>query len=77
VEPVLVVALGAEDASAIGADELEAGNVIAEGGGDLVILAVDVIGNGAAQRDVLCAGGDRQKESLGDGEVEDLRKRCT
>ena len=46
----------------------------AKGAGGVMVLAVDVIGDGSAERDVLGAGGDGEKPAAGDGEVEDLRK---
>ena len=48
------------------------GDVAAEGAGDVVVFAVDVVGDGAAEGDVLGAGGDGEEEAAGDGEVEDL-----
>ncbi len=47
----------------------------AEGSGDVVVLAVDVVGDGPAEGDVLCARGDREEEASRDGEVEDLGER--
>ncbi len=66
---------GAEAAGAVGADQFEARDVAAEGAGDLVVLAVDVVGDGAAEGDVLGARRDGQEEAARDGEVEDLRER--
>ena len=71
-EPFGVLRRAAEEAGAVGADQLEAGNVAAEGSGDVVVLAVDVVGNGAADGDVFGAGSDGQKEAARDGEVENL-----
>ncbi len=62
----------AEAAGAVGADELELRDVAAEGSGDVVVLAVDVVGDGSAEGDVFGAGGDGEEEAAGDGEVEDL-----
>jgi hypothetical protein len=38
----------------------------------MVVLAVDVIGDGAADGDKFCARGDGQKPAPGDGEVQYL-----
>ena len=65
---------GAEQAGAVGADELELGDVAAEGSGDVVVFAVDVVGDCSAEGYVFCAGGDGEEEAAGDGEVEDLRE---
>ncbi len=65
----------AEHARAVGADEFELRDVAAEGAGDVVVLAVDVVGDCSAERDVLCAGRDRKEEAARNGEVEDLRER--
>ena len=70
--PVGVFGGRAEAAGAVGADELELGDVAAEGSGVVVVLAVDVVGYGSAEGYVLCAGTDGQEEAAGDGEVEDL-----
>ena len=50
-------------------------DVAAEGAGDVVVLAVDVVGDGAAEGDVFGSGRDGQEEAARDGEVEDLRER--
>ncbi len=61
--------------AAVGADQLELRYVAAEGAGVVVVLAVDVVGDGAAERDVLGARRDRKEEAAWHGEVEDLRQR--
>ena len=73
--PVGVLGGRAEAARAVGADQFEARDVVAEGAGDVVVLAVDVVGDGAAEGDVLGSGRDGQEESARHGEVEDLRER--
>ena len=60
------------DAGAVGADELELGDVAAEGSGGVVILAVDVVGDCSAEGYIFCSRSDGEKEASGDGEVEDL-----
>ena len=65
---------GAEHAGAVGADELELGDVAAKGSGDVVVFAVDVIGDCSAERYIFGAGGDREEEAAGNGEVKDLRE---
>ena len=47
----------------------------AEGAGDVVVLAVDVVGDGAADADELRAGRRRQEPAVRHGEVEDLSQR--
>ncbi len=71
-EPFCVLRGAAEEAGAVGTDQFEAGNVAAKGAGDVVVLAVDVVGNGTADGDVFCAGSDGQKEAARDGEIENL-----
>ena len=63
------------EALAVGADELELGDVGAKGAGDVVVFAVDVVGDGAAEGDVLGSWGDGEEPAAGDGEVEDLGER--
>ena len=46
----------AELARAVGADEFELGDVAAEGSGDVVILAVDVVGNCSTEGYIFCSG---------------------
>ena len=46
----------------------------AEGSGDVVVFAVDVVGNCSAEGYIFCAGRDGEEEAAGDGEVEDLRE---
>ncbi len=53
----------------------EAGDVAAKGAGGLVVLSVDVVGDRAAERHELGAGGDGEEEAARDGEVEDLCQR--
>ena len=72
---VRVFSRRAAQARAVGADELELRHVAAEGAGDVMVLAVDVVRDRAAERDVLRAGRDRQKEAARNGEVENLRER--
>ena len=61
----------------IGPNQLELRNVVAERAGDVVVLAVDVVGDGAADGDVLGARGDGEEEAERNGEVEDFRKQNT
>ena len=68
----LILRCGALVFLSIGADQLEARHVAAEGAGDVVVLAVDVIGDGAADGDKFCARGDGQEPAPGDGEVQYL-----
>ena len=62
-------------AATIRPHQFEARNVAAEGAGDLVVLAVDIVGDGAAEGDVLGAGSDGKEEAARNSEVEDLRER--
>ena len=73
--PVGVLGGRAEAARAVGADQLELRDVAAEGSGDVVVLAVDVVGNCSAESYVLRSGRDGQEKAAGNGEVEDLRER--
>ena len=70
--PVGVFRRRADEAGPVGAEELEPSHVAAQGAGAVVVLAVHVIGDGAAERHVLRAGGDRQEPSLRHDESEDL-----
>ena len=65
----------AELARAVGADQLELRDVTAEGSGDVVVLAVNVVGDGSAEGHILCSRRDGKKEAARNGEVEDLRQR--
>ncbi len=73
-EPVGVFGRGAEAAGAVGANEFELRDVAAEGSGDVVVFAVDVVGNCSTEGYILRSGSDREEEAAGDGEVEDLRE---
>ena len=64
----------AEQARAVGADQFELCDVAAEGSGDVVVLAVDVVGNCSAQSYIFCSGRDGEEKAAGNGEVEDLRE---
>ena len=64
----------AEFAGAVGADEFELGDVAAEGSGDVVVLAVDVVGDCSTESYVFCAGRDGKEKAARNGEVEDLRE---
>ncbi len=44
----------------------------AKGAGDVMVFAVDVVGNCTADGDVFCAGSHGQKEAARDGEIENL-----
>ena len=74
-EPVGIVSGRAVEALAVGADELKLGDVGAEGAGEVVIFAVDVVGNGAAEGDVFRSRGDGEEPAVRDGEVEELGER--
>src|SRR5438270_7691341 len=65
---------GTEQAGAVGADELELGDVAAEGSGGVVVFAVDVVGYCSTQGYIFCTRGDGEEEPAGDGESEDLRE---
>ena len=47
--------VGEQSARAVGADQFELSDVAAEGSGDVVVLAVDVVGDGSAEGDIFCA----------------------
>ena len=72
--PERIVARAALEAFAGRADEFKTRDVAADGPGDMMIFAMNVIGDGAPESHVLGAGGDRQKPATGDGEVEDFSK---
>src|SRR5438445_1133942 len=65
---------GTEQAGAVGAEELELGDVAADGSGGVVIFAVDVVGDCSTEGYIFCAGGDGEEEAARDGEVEYLRE---
>src|SRR5438477_4751140 len=65
---------GTEQAGAVGAAELELGDVAAEGSGGVVVFAVDVVGYCSTEGYIFCSGGDGEEEAAGHGEVEDLRE---
>ena len=60
---------------AIRANQLEPRHMAAERAGDVMVLAVDVVGNRATECDVLCSRRDRQKETARNSKVENLRER--
>ncbi len=47
--------------NAIRADKIQPLDMAAEGTGQMMVFAMDIIGNGTADRDVLCAGRDREE----------------
>src|SRR6185369_14286900 len=53
---------------------LEAREVMAERAVAVVILAMDVVGDGASERHELRSGRDRQEEAAREREFDDLRK---
>lgn len=65
---------GADHPGAVGADELELGDVATKGSGGVVVFAVDVVGYCSAEGYIFCAGRDGKEEASGNGEVEDLRE---
>ena len=73
--PLGVLGRRTESAAAVRAHQLEAGNVVAKGARSLMVLAVDVVGNGATERNVLRPRSDRQKEAARHREVENLCQR--
>ena len=60
---------------AVGAHQLEALGVQAEGTGDVVVLAVNVVGNRSTHGYVFGARAHGQKPPAGHGEIKDLRQR--
>ena len=62
-------------ARAIGANQLKLRDVAAEGARNVMILAVNVIRNCSAQRDILRSGRDGQEEPARHREVQNLRQR--
>src|SRR5580704_11728572 len=60
----------------VGADQLEARHMAAEAAREVVILAVNVIGNCAADSYIFSARRHRQKESAWYREVENFRQSC-
>ena len=65
----------AVQARSVGTDQLELRDVAAKGSSDMMVLAVDVVGDRAAKGDVLRPRRHRQKEAARDGEVQDLCQR--
>src|SRR5215467_12460634 len=47
----------------------------AEGSGEVVVLAMNIVGNCSTDSYIFCSGSDGQKESARYGEVEDLSQR--
>jgi hypothetical protein len=68
------LARGTDDALAIGPGELETGDVPPEGARAVMVLAVNVVGDGAADRYPAGTGHDREKPAARHDEIEDLRQ---
>ena len=66
---------GANHPRTVGANQLKAGNMIAEGCGDVMIFAMHVIRNRSADGDIFCAGSDGQEPAARDGKLQDLIQR--
>ncbi len=64
----------AQFAGAVGADELELGDVAAEGPGGVMVFPVDVVGYCSTQGYIFCSGRNGQKKAAGDSEVKNLRE---
>jgi hypothetical protein len=73
-EPFRVFDGAADESGSVGTNEFEAEHVAAESAGEVVILAVDVVGNCAADGYIFGARCDRQEKSSGNRKVKDLLK---
>src|SRR6185437_13340511 len=66
---------GTEDARSIGTDQLKARYMVAERTGDVVVFAVDIVGNRTANADIFCARTYRQEPAARYGKLQNLRQR--
>ncbi len=71
-EPVGVFGRCADPSTAIRAHQFKGPDMVAEGAGAVMVLAVDIIGHRPAQGHEAGAGGDRQKPPTRDDQFQDL-----
>jgi hypothetical protein len=71
-EQVRMLRKGADDPVSIGSEELEPGDVGAEGAGTMMVLAVDVVGDGPADRHPSGPRHYREEPPKRNGQVEDF-----
>src|SRR5512140_1069578 len=62
----------AQAARSVGTQQLESRHVVAKRAGAMVVLAMDVVGDGAAEGHVFRARRDGQEEAARQGEIDDL-----
>ena len=76
-EPFGILVRTADDALAVGAQQFQPGDVTPEGAVGVMILAVDVVGDGAAHGGVAGAGCHWQEPAAGHNQFEDIAQRQT
>src|SRR5271170_3698578 len=74
-EPVGIQRWAADEPAAVRSHQLKAQHMVPEGSGDVMVFAVNVVGDSATYGDVLGAGGYREEEATRYGEIQYLGQR--
>ena len=73
-EPLLILRWATEQAAAVRADQFKTQKMAAKCPDNVMILAMNIVGDGSANRCVLGAGSYGKEEAARDGEVQDFRQ---
>ncbi len=75
--PIRILGPRAETTAAIRPYQFKARNMVSEGAGNLVILAMNIVGDGTTKRHILRSRSYREKEAAWHREIKDLGERNT